>query len=135
MGANEIGTRGQSSARRYRAALAKLMRGEGRHPDHAGKVVRITPAAVAREAGQSRNPLYTTHRDILGEIEVAAGGATPSRDLAAQIGVLEQELTKLRADAHRHVEEKRLLASENLTLLHRASGLIPTFGARAGQQR
>lgn len=31
---------------------------------------------------------------------------------------LEAELAPLRADARRHAEEKRMLASENLTLLH-----------------
>jgi len=120
MEANEIGARGHAAARSYRAALARLMRGEGRHPDHAGRVVRITPAAVAREAGRSRNPLYTTHRDILDEIEVAATSATPARDLAARIAELETELARLRAEARHHVEERRELASENLNLLHRA---------------
>ena len=66
--------RSDAVARSYRAALARLVRGEGRHADHAGRVVRISPASVAREAGRSRNPLYTTHRDILDEIEAAAGG-------------------------------------------------------------
>ena len=83
-------------------------------------MVRITPASVAREAGRSRNPLYTTHRDILDEIEASAGAATPARDLAARITKLEAELAQMRADARRHAEEKRALASENLTLLHRA---------------
>ena len=96
------------------------MRCEGRHADHAGRVVKITPTSVAREAGRSRNPLYTSHRDILDEIEAAAGPGTPARDLAARIATLETELTHLRADARRHAEERRELASENLTLLHRA---------------
>jgi hypothetical protein len=112
--------RSDAVARSYRAALARLVRGEGRHADHAGRVVRISPASVAREAGRSRNPLYTTHRDILDEIEAAAGGPTPATDLAARIAELESDLADLRAAARRHAEEKRLLASENLTLLHRA---------------
>lgn len=116
----ELDPRGQSAARSYRAALARLVRGEGRHPDHAGRAVRITPASVAREAGRSRNPLYATHRDILDEIEAAAGADTPARDLAARIAQLETELARLRAEARRHAEERRELASENLTLLHRA---------------
>ena len=120
MGKSDADARGQSAARSYRAALARLVRGEGRHPDHAGRVVRITPASVAREAGRSRNPLYANHRDILGEIEVAAGGPTPVRDLAAKIAGLEVELARLHADARKHAQEKRALASENLTLLHRA---------------
>ncbi len=120
MGKDDQGRRWQSAARSYRAALARLVRGEGRHADHAGRVVKITPTSVAREAGRSRNPLYTSHRDILDEIEAAAGPGTPARDLAARIATLETELTHLRADARRHAEERRELASENLTLLHRA---------------
>lgn len=120
MGKDDQGQRWQSAARSYRAALARLVRGEGRHADHAGRVVKITPTSVAREAGRSRNPLYTSHRDILDEIEAAAGPGTPARDLAARIATLETELTHLRANARRHAEERRELASENLTLLHRA---------------
>jgi hypothetical protein len=45
--------------------------------------VRITPAAVAREARRSRNPLYTAHRALLAEIEVAVSGSMPAADLAA----------------------------------------------------
>jgi hypothetical protein len=120
MAKGETDPRGQAAARSYRAALARLVRGEGRHADHAGRVVRITPASVAREAGRSRNPLYATHRDILDEIEAAAGAETPARDLAARVNELEAELTRLRAEARRHAEEQRELASENLTLLHRA---------------
>lgn len=120
MGKDDQGQRWQSAARSYRAALARPVRGEGRHADHAGRVVKITPTSVAREAGRSRNPLYTSHRDILDEIEAAAGPGTPARDLAARIATLETELTHLRADARRHAEERRELASENLTLLHRA---------------
>lgn len=109
-----------AAARAYRAALARLVRGEGRHPRHAGQPIRITPAAVAREAGRSRNPLYATHRDILDEIAAAAAGPGPAKDLAARVADLEAELAGLRANARRHAEEKRMLASENLTLLHRA---------------
>lgn len=120
MSKDDAGSRGQSAARSYRAALARLVRGEGRHPDHAGRAVRITPAAVAREAGRSRNPLYATHREILDEIEAAAGSDTPVRDLATRLDELEAELSRLRADARRHSDERRELASVNLTLLHRA---------------
>jgi hypothetical protein len=109
-----------AAARSYRAALARLVRGEGRHPDHQGCVVRITPASVAREAGRSRNPLYTTHRDILDEIGAAANAPGPGKDLAARLAELEAELAVLRTEARRHAEEKRMLATENLALLHRA---------------
>lgn len=81
--------------------------------------MRITPAAVAREAGRSRNPLYTTHRDILDEI-IAAAAPGPSKDLTARVAELEAIIAELREGARRHAEEKRALASENLNLLHRA---------------
>lgn len=109
-----------AAARSYRAALARLVRGEGRHPDHQGRAVRITPASVAREAGRSRNPLYTTHRDILDEIEAATNAPGPGRDLATRLSELEAELARFRAEARSYAEEKRMLATENLALLHRA---------------
>ena len=82
--------------------------------------MRITPAVVAREARRSRNPLYTTHRDILGEIALAAGQPSLGADLAAAVARLRAENAELRTAVRRHMEEKRLLASENLLLLHRA---------------
>ncbi|KUR69972.1 hypothetical protein AQZ52_17450 [Novosphingobium fuchskuhlense] len=135
MGKLEPTSRGQSAARSYRAALARLVRGEGRHPDHIGQVVRITPAAVAREAGRSRNPLYATHRDILDEIEAAAAPGAPARDLATRIVELEAELARLRADARGHAEERRELSSENLTLLHRARSAEARLEALLRQHR
>ena len=108
----------EAAARAYRAALARLVRGEGRRP--AGRGMRITPAAVAREAGRSRNPLYTTHRDILDEITAAAAAPGPGKDLPGRVAELEAIIAKLREGARRHAEEKRALASENLNLLHRA---------------
>jgi hypothetical protein len=38
------------AARAYLAALDRLIEGKTTHPDHAGRPVRITHAAVAREA-------------------------------------------------------------------------------------
>jgi hypothetical protein len=118
----------EAAARGYRAALARLVRGEGRRP--AGRGMRITPAAVAREAGRSRNPLYTTHRDILDEINAAAEAPGPGKDLAARVAELEAIIAELRAHARRHAEEKRALASENLNLLHRARAAEDRLAAR-----
>ncbi|MGB3581940.1 MAG: hypothetical protein WBA40_12630 [Roseiarcus sp.] len=92
--------------------------------------MRITPAAVAREAGRSRNPLYTTHRDILDEINAAAEAPGPGKDLAARVAELEAIIAELRAHARRHAEEKRALASENLNLLHRARAAEDRLAAR-----
>ncbi len=109
----------ENTARAYRAALNRLVEGKATHPSLAGRPVRITPAVVAREARRSRNPLYTTHRDILDEIAVAAGQPSLGADLAAVVARLKGENAELRTAVRRHVEEKRLLASENLLLLHR----------------
>lgn len=110
----------RNTARAYRAALNRLVEGKATHPSLAGRSVRVTPATVAREARRSRNPLYTTHRDILDEIAVAAGQPSVGADLADTVARLKSENAALRAAARRHAEEKRLLASENLLLLYRA---------------
>ena len=109
----------ENTARAYRAALNRLVEGRATHPALAGRPVRISPAAVAREARRSRNPLYTTHRDVLDEIATAAGQPCAAADLAAAVAQLRAENVELRAAARRHAEEKRQLASENLSLLHR----------------
>ncbi len=118
----------EAAARGYRAALARLVRGEGRRP--AGRGMRITPAAVAREAGRSRNPLYTTHRDILDEIAAAAAAPGPGKDLTGRVAELEAIIAEFREGARRHAEEKRALASENLNLLHRARVAEDRLAAR-----
>lgn len=132
-------TQAENTARAYRAALNRLVGGKATHPALAGRLVRITPAAVAREARRSRNPLYTTHRDILDEITTAAGQPYAASDLAATVAQLRTENTELRAAARRHTDEKRQLASENLLLLHRAQvaeeKLQSTSHAAAGLRR
>lgn len=113
-------TQAQNAARAYRAALNRLAEGKATHASLAGRPVRITPAAVAREARRSRNPLYTTHRDILDEIAIAANGPSTGADLATTVAQLRKEISALRAASRQHADEKRRLASENLLLLHRA---------------
>ena len=106
--------------RAYRAALERLVQGKATHPKYAGRPVKITPYAVAREAGLSRNPLYTTHRALLSEIDAATQRSTPAADLAGTIAQLEAKIVELHGDVRRHTNEKQLLATENLALLHRA---------------
>jgi hypothetical protein len=107
-------------ARAYRAALNRIVAGKATHPALAGRPVRITPTEVAREARHSRNPLYTTHRDILDEIATAAASPSTAGDLAVTVVQLRTENASLRTAAREHAIEKRRLASENLLLLHRA---------------
>ena len=106
--------------RTYRAALERLVEGKATHPKYAGRPTKITPSTVAREAGLSRNPLYTTHRALLSEIEAAAQRPTPAADLAATIGRLEAKIAELHGDVRRLATEKQLLATENLALLQPA---------------
>src|SRR5229473_1622006 len=68
------------AARAYLAALHRLIEGKATHPDYAGRPVRVTPAAVAKEARRSRNPLYTTHRARLAEDRLCAR----DREIAAR---------------------------------------------------
>jgi hypothetical protein len=106
--------------RTYRAALERLIQGKATHPKYAGRPIKITRAAVAREAGLSRNPLYTTHRALLSEIECATQRPTPASDLAGTIAQLKAKIAELHGDVRRLTTEKQLLATENLALLHRA---------------
>jgi len=104
----------------YRAALERLVQGKATHPKYAGRPIKITPSAVARESNQSRNPLYTMHRALLSEIEAASQRPTPAADLAATIARLEAKIAELHGDVRRLATEKQLLATENLALLQRA---------------
>src|SRR5215469_4507649 len=106
--------------RTYRAALERLVQGKATHPKYAGRPIKITPAAVAREAGLSRNPLYTTYRALLSEIEAASQRPTPAANLGATIARLEAKIAELHEDIRRLATEKQLLATENLALLQRA---------------
>jgi hypothetical protein len=113
-------SRRNRAARAYLAALDRLIEGKATNPDYVGRPVRITPAAVAKEARRSRNPLYTTYRALLAEIEAAASGPTPATDLAATVARLEASNAELRRLVQQLRMDKRNLATENLSLLHRA---------------
>jgi hypothetical protein len=109
-----------------RQALARLIEGRGQHSAHVGRPTRITPASVAREAGCSRNTIYTTHRLILDAIKAANSRPTPATDLALEIGKLEQTIRELRAVVRQMKQDKQRLASENLGLLQRVLAIDPT---------
>jgi hypothetical protein len=56
-----MGTR-RNAGRAYLAAQDRQIEGKATHPDYAGRPVRISPAAVAKETRRSRNPPYTIAR-------------------------------------------------------------------------
>jgi hypothetical protein len=68
---------------------------------------------VAIEARKTRNPLYTTHRDILDEIRAAVELPTTS-DLGTRVEALRAANRALRADVRRLTLEQQALATENL---------------------
>jgi hypothetical protein len=59
-------------------------------------------------------------RALLAEIAAAASGPTPASDLAATVARLEASNAELRQVIHQLKIDKRNLATENLSLLHRA---------------
>jgi FtsZ-binding cell division protein ZapB len=63
--------------------------------------------------------LYTTHRDVLDEINAAAELPDPTVDLGVRIEELESANSSLRAELQKLHQEQRALATENLSLLHR----------------
>jgi len=113
-------TLARRAERAYRSALDRLAEGTATHVKHAGRAIKITPAAVAREAGLSRNPLYTTHRNLLSAIAAAARPSAPAADLGTTVARLETQIAELHAMVRRLGTEKRQLATENLGLFHRA---------------
>ncbi len=60
------------------------------------------------------------HRALLAEIEAAASRPTPATDLAATVAQLEASNAELRPIIRQLQIDKRNLATENLSLLHRA---------------
>jgi len=75
-------------------------------------------AAMAERALAEIPEELRIHLDGTIIVEEAVPGS--AQDLAARVAELEAELARLRADARRHAEEKRMLASETLPLVHRA---------------
>jgi hypothetical protein len=105
------------TAQAYRDALDRLVKGVQTHPELKGRRVRVTPTNVAREARRSRNPLYTTHKEILSEITEAAKQPVSKPKPATA----EDKIFELREIIKALKAEKRKLASENAELLYRAT--------------
>ena len=118
------------AARAYLAALDRLIEGKATHPDYAGRPVRITPAAVAKEARRSRNPLYTTHRALLARDRSRCFTSNAGERSGCDRWRLEANNSELRRVIHQLQIDKRNLATENLSLLHRARLAEDRFAAR-----
>jgi AcrR family transcriptional regulator len=99
--------RRDTTAHRLRSALARLLAREGG--------VKLSVAALAREAGVGRNAIYVNHRNVIEELAQTASHETDTT--VASKGVPE---TDWRAVAAELKEQVRGLATENAQLLRRA---------------
>ena len=95
------------------------------------RVGECGPRCRARRlADRDHRPADHDRRDLFDVAGAAAAGPGPAQDLAARVAELEAELARPRADARRHAEEKRMLASETLTRLHCARTAEGRLAAR-----
>ena len=81
--ANPHDRRMQATAEKLRAALDRLTGGAGEPSDVSTQ--RLTVAALAREAGVSRNAIYANHRDILDDLARARQRQVSAR--ASRLGL------------------------------------------------
>ena len=103
-------------------ALARLRNG---NPQKIKKGARITPAAVAQEAGVDRSTLYRFHEPVLTQIRLLTEKA-PRQQLEAKRSELAEALAK--AKEYREMlegaqEEMKAWARQNYTLSHRVQEL------------
>jgi hypothetical protein len=114
------------SRRIYLEALERLKLGTPRNTKlqealTTGKGYTISPSTVALEAGKSRNPLYTTHKDVLERIAISAIPATAPARTIKRVGSKQDRMKELLETIEVLKAEKAMLATQNLALLVRAA--------------
>lgn len=103
-------TRHRNTERRIRQAMDRLVA----QASLEGYATRVTVAALAREAQVSRNTIYAEHSSFLEEL----ASANPPRP-KTQRPPPKSDMSALRASMHELQEQRRLLATENASLLKR----------------
>lgn len=104
----------EATAGKLRAALDRLIQGDGQSPIVPAS--RLTVAALAREAGIGRNAIYTNHGDILDDLTIARRRQSqPSR-----ISVTKDAVSEQRGMIEEMQVQIRQLATENAGLMRRA---------------
>lgn len=101
-------TRHRNTERRIRQAMDRLVQVS------LGRTTRVTVAELAREAQVSRNTIYAEHSSFLEEL----ASAIPPRP-KTQRSPPKSDMSALRASMHELQEQRRLLATENASLLKR----------------
>ena len=103
---------------RLQQALDRLVKGDAVHPDLQGGNYKLTPTNLSKEAGISRNTLYTIYRPFLDELREAQQAQrlvnAPPQTAVDKIAELRQIIRQLRLDI-------RNLATEKAHLLARAT--------------
>lgn len=103
-------TRHRNTERRIRQAMDRLVA----QASLEGRTTRVTVAALAREAQVSRNTIYAEHSSFLEEL----ASANPPRP-GTQRPPPKSDMSALRASMHELQAQRRLLATENASLLKR----------------
>jgi DNA polymerase III epsilon subunit-like protein len=111
---NQYEQRLRDTRRKLQDALARLIADQSKHPNSQEVHERFTIAALAREAGISRNAIYTNHRALLDELRHAALTVSP-KATGRESRLVEQQAT---IDAMK-LNERRMI-TENAVLLKRA---------------
>lgn len=112
--ANPHDRRMEATSEKLRAALDRLVRGDGQRSNTS--IARLTVAALAREAGVGRNAIYANHRGILDELVRAR---QPQR-VPDRITTSEDKITEQRSVIEDMQQQIRQLATENAGLMRRA---------------
>jgi AcrR family transcriptional regulator len=111
---NQYEQRLRETRRNLQDALQRLIADQSKHPNSQKGHERFTIAALAREAGISRNAIYTNHRELLDELHHAALTGRP-KSTGRESRLVEQQAT-----IHAMKLNERRLITENAVLLKRA---------------
>lgn len=112
--ANPHDRRMEATAEKLRLALGRLVGGAGQRSNIS--IARLTVAALAREAGLSRNAIYANHRDILDDLT----RARQRQRVPDRIATMEDKITEQRGVIDDMQQQIRQLATENAGLMRRA---------------
>ena len=115
---NHYETRRKRTETRLRGALNRLISGTPTHQDLLNSNYSINVSILAREAGLSRQSIYTEHRGFLGEITQAQDARKGKRPPPLTASDKNAELRRISDDLRSDILK---LATQNASLLQRAT--------------
>ena len=109
--------RWQATEKRLRESMECLVKGFPTHPDHQRRSYRLNVSVLAREAGVSRNAIYSNHREVLADLSAAEQrrNAAPKDP-----GTADSKIADLRAMVDERDRRIQQLVTNNASLLTRA---------------